>query len=86
MVHKPPEYPKQFAVTGVVTLIREEMDAFGFKPDPGTPQEFFSAGYRIDRQTEGANLLKVGARVQLTVLSALNVPQIVLRVAPAPTA
>jgi hypothetical protein len=83
MAHRPPAFPKQFTVTGTVTLIREEGDAFGFDADPGTPEEFQSGGYNIDRQTEGTELLRVGAHVQLTVLSALSFEQIVLRVAQA---
>lgn len=76
VVTRPPTYPHQQVIPGVVQGFNGDHTALAFTPRGGR-----GTSYPLSR-TPGARLLKAGAQVRLTVVSVRNGPDVVVAVRP----
>jgi ABC-type uncharacterized transport system permease subunit len=76
VVTRPPTYPHQQVISGVVQGFNGDHTAFAFTPQGGR-----GTSYPLSH-TLGAALLKAGAEVSLTVVSVRNGPDVVVAVRP----
>jgi hypothetical protein len=70
-----PDLPRQYQVTGTVTALNAPGDAFAIRTADGEV-----LGFQLGYETEGADLVEMGAHVRLTVLAGDGIPEIVARV------